>query len=62
MIPLKDDIPTRRTPVITIALIVINVLVYFAIEQGTLGLGDVGNQRVVEYGAIPVEVAHPGTE
>ena len=62
MIPLKDDIPTRRTPVITIALIVINVLVYFALEQGTRGLGDVGNQRVVEYGAIPVEITHPGTE
>ena len=62
MIPLKDDIPTRRTPVITIALIVINVLVYFAFEQGGLSLGDVGNQRVVEYGAIPVEITHPGTE
>jgi membrane associated rhomboid family serine protease len=62
LIPLKDDIPTRRTPVITIALIVLNVLVYFALEQGGLGLGDVGNERVVEYGAIPVEITHPGTE
>jgi rhomboid family protein len=62
LLPLKDDIPTRRTPVITIALIAINVLVYFAFEQGFLGLGDVGNQRVVEYGAIPVEISHPGTE
>jgi rhomboid family protein len=62
VIPLKDDIPTRRTPVITIALIVLNVLVYFAIEHGGLELGDVGNQRVVEYGAIPVEITHPGTE
>jgi membrane associated rhomboid family serine protease len=62
VIPLKDDIPTRRTPVITIALILINVLVYFAFEQGFLGLGDIGNQRVVEYGAIPVEITDPGTE
>jgi membrane associated rhomboid family serine protease len=62
LIPLKDDIPTRRTPVITIALIVLNVLVYFVLEQGGLGLGDTGNERVVEYGAIPVEVSHPGTE
>jgi len=62
LIPLKDDIPTRRTPIITIALIVLNVLVYFAFEQGGLGLGDTGNERVVEYGAIPVEVSHPGTE
>ena len=62
MIPLKDDIPTRRTPVITIALIALNVIVYFAIEHGRLGLGDVGNERVVDYGAIPVEITHPGTE
>jgi membrane associated rhomboid family serine protease len=62
VIPLKDDIPTRRTPVITIALILVNVLVYFAFEHGALGLGDYGNQRVVEYGAIPVEISHPGTE
>ena len=62
MIPLKDDIPTRRTPIITIALIAINVLVYFVLEQGGLGLGQTGNERVVEYGAIPVEISHPGTE
>ena len=62
MIPLKDDIPTRRTPIVTIALIVINVLVYFILEQGGLGLGETGNERVVEYGAIPVEITHPGTE
>jgi membrane associated rhomboid family serine protease len=62
VIPLKDDIPTRRLPVITIALILLNVLVYFAFEQGTIGLGQTGNERVVEYGAIPVEIAHPGTE
>jgi membrane associated rhomboid family serine protease len=62
LIPLKDDIPTRRLPIITIALIVANVLVYFAFEQGLLGLGDVGNERVVEYGAIPAEIAHPDTD
>ena len=62
MIPLKDDIPTRRTPVITIALILINVFVYVAFEQGLLGLGDVGNQRVVEYGAIPAEITNPDEE
>ena len=62
MIPIKDDIPTRRTPVITIALIAINVLVYFLFEQGLWDLGDVGNERVVEYGAIPLEITDPGTE
>ena len=62
MIPLKDDIPTRRTPVITIALIVINVIVYFVFEHGLWGLGDFGNQRVFDYGAIPQEITHPGTQ
>ena len=61
MIPLKDDIPTRRTPVVTIALIAINVIVYFAFEQGLLGLGDVGNERVIDFGAIPSEITDPGS-
>jgi membrane associated rhomboid family serine protease len=61
LIPLKDDIPTRRTPVVTIALIAINVIVYFAFEQGLLGLGDVGNERVIDFGAIPSEITDPGS-
>ena len=62
MLPIKDDIPTRRTPIVTIALIAINVIVYFAFEQGLWGLGDVGNERVLEYGAIPAEISDPGFE
>ena len=62
MIPLKDDIPTRRTPVVTLVFIAINVIVYFLFERGLWELGDVGNERVVEYGAIPIELTEPGTE
>jgi membrane associated rhomboid family serine protease len=62
LIPLKDDIPTRRTPVLTIALIVANVLVYFLFQQGVINLGETGNERVVEYGAIPYEVTHPSDQ
>jgi membrane associated rhomboid family serine protease len=62
VIPLKDDIPTRRFPVITVALIAINVIVYFVFEHGLWGLGDFGNERVFDYGAIPREITHPGTE
>jgi membrane associated rhomboid family serine protease len=54
--PLKDDIPTRRTPILTLALIAINVIVYFVLEEGLWSLGEVGNERVLEYGAIPVEL------
>ena len=62
MIPLKDDIPTRRFPIVTTALIAINVIVYFAFEQGLWGLGGVGNERVSEYGAIPFEITNPGED
>jgi membrane associated rhomboid family serine protease len=59
VIPLKDDIPTRRTPIVTIVLIAINVIAYFIFEQGLWDLGDTGNQRVIEYGAIPAEITDP---
>jgi hypothetical protein len=32
--PLKDNIPTDRLPVVTIALIVANVVVYFLLQEG----------------------------
>jgi membrane associated rhomboid family serine protease len=56
VIPLKDDIPTRRTPILTIAIIAINVIVYFFLERGLWELGDHGNATVIDYGAIPVEL------
>ena len=62
MFPVKDNIPTDHFPVLTAAIIVICTLVYFGFERGTFGLGDFGNQRVVEYGAIPYEVTHPDQE
>jgi len=62
LLPLKDDIPTRRLPIVTIALIAINVIVYFLFEHGLWDLGDIGNERVVDYGAIPKEITDPGFE
>jgi membrane associated rhomboid family serine protease len=62
VLPLKDDIPTRRTPIVTIVFIAINVIVYFLFERGLWELGDVGNERVVEFGAIPLEFTESGTE
>jgi rhomboid family protein len=62
LIPIKDDIPTRRFPIVTVVLIAINVIAYFVLEQGLWSLGDTGNERVVEYGAIPLEITDPGTE
>jgi membrane associated rhomboid family serine protease len=62
VLPLKDDIPTRRFPLLTVAIIVACTLVYFGFEHGGLGLGAKGNDKVIKYGAIPYEVTHPGKE
>lgn len=62
MLPIKDDIPTRRFPVLTLAIVVICCAVYFLFEHGLWGLGATGNDRVLEYGAIPYEITHPGKE
>jgi len=58
--PLKDDIPTRRFPVLTVAIIAICVAVYFLFERGLWDLGATGNERVLEWGAIPYEITNPG--
>ena len=62
MFPIKDDIPTRRFPVLTVAIIAICCAVYFLFEHGLWDLGATGNERVLEYGAIPYEITHPGRE
>jgi membrane associated rhomboid family serine protease len=62
LIPLKDDIPTRRFPILTVAIIAICCAVYFLFERGLWDLGATGNERVLEFGAIPYEVTNPGEE
>jgi rhomboid family protein len=59
LFPLKDNIPTRTTPYVTIALILINVLVYFFVQHAGIFHGPSDNS-VVKYGLIPYEVSHPG--
>jgi membrane associated rhomboid family serine protease len=61
--PLKDNIGTRTTPVVTIALIVANVVVYLlSIRNGGSILGGPDANTVVHYGVIPYEITHPGKE
>ena len=62
MFPLKDNIPTRRFPVLTVAIIVINVVMFFGFQDAQLSFSGaaVDQQNVVEYGAIPFEISHPG--
>ncbi|MGZ4150150.1 MAG: rhomboid family intramembrane serine protease [Actinomycetota bacterium] len=59
MFPLKDNIPTDRFPVVTVALIAINVFVFLFLQQPS-GFSSVNNETVVKYGAIPYELTHPG--
>jgi membrane associated rhomboid family serine protease len=64
MFPLKDNIPTERFPVVTVALIIANVLAYFFWQKGGLTLGSPDSpaylQNLIDYGAIPYELTHPG--
>jgi membrane associated rhomboid family serine protease len=59
LIPLKDNIPTRMFPIVTVVIILLNVAVYFGLEKG--GLSDVGDQTfVAHYSFIPYELSHSG--
>jgi membrane associated rhomboid family serine protease len=57
MIPLRDANPTRRTPIVTLALIVA-CFVAFAYELGRLGSGGMEalDAFVTEWGIVPVEL------
>jgi membrane associated rhomboid family serine protease len=58
VLPLKDNIPTRQPPILTIAIIVACVIVYFFLQKG--GINGPDDPNVVKYSAIPYEITHPG--
>ena len=68
MIPLYDANPTRRTPVVTIALIAVNVLVFLfelhapvqhlATARGTVYRVDGFTAVTAEWGFVPCEAVH----
>jgi membrane associated rhomboid family serine protease len=61
MIPIKDNIPTDRFPLVTVALIVTNVIVYLlAIRHGGSLISGPDTQEVVKYGATPYALTHSG--
>ena len=66
MFPLKDNIPTDRFPVVTVALIALNVIAYFFWQKGGLSLGDPSSQEyfdtLVRYAAVPYEITNPGVQ
>jgi membrane associated rhomboid family serine protease len=66
VLPLKDNIPTDRFPIVTVAIIAICIGVFIwqwayptdeALDQAGFGSID---QSALEYGAIPERITHPG--
>ena len=61
MIPIKDNIPTDRFPLVTLALILANVVVYvLAVHHGGSLISGPDVHEIVKYGAIPYALTHPG--
>jgi len=64
VLPLKDNNPTARFPVLTVALIVINVAVFiwqltFPTDERLDQVGFAAiDQSALEYGAIPYRISH----
>ena len=55
MIPLRDVIPSRSTPVVTITIIVANAVAFLY----QLSLGDRGQAFIFDYGLVPAEFSVP---
>ena len=66
MFPLKDNIPTLRFPLVTVALIALNLVSYFFWQRGGLTLGDPSSQvylcHLYDYAEIPFELTNPGEQ
>ena len=64
MLPIKDDIPTRRFPIVTVVIIAINLIVFFVFQQPDLSLdgAQIDPEVTNDYAAIPYEITHPGEQ
>jgi membrane associated rhomboid family serine protease len=63
LIPIRDNLPTDNFPVVTLAIVVINVLVFLFLQGPSFSLSsgqEVDPKPIVEYGAIPYRITHPG--
>jgi membrane associated rhomboid family serine protease len=72
VVPLKDNIPTTRFPILTVLLIAANLAVFawqlsFSTDRASspevarLGVSE-RDENTLEYGAIPYRLTHPGKE
>jgi membrane associated rhomboid family serine protease len=68
LIPLKDNIPTDRFPILTVLFIAINIAVFvwqtqYEPERDLERAGFTGiDASAIEYGAIPYRLTHPDKE
>jgi len=70
MIPLKDNVPTLRFPLVTVALIVVNVI-FFGWQLSYSDSKDYSpaypgvserDENTIQYGAMPYRLLHPNDE
>jgi membrane associated rhomboid family serine protease len=60
LIPIKDNIPTDRFPLVTVCLILANVLVYvLAVAHGGSLFSGPDTHELVKYGVSPHQLTHP---
>jgi membrane associated rhomboid family serine protease len=64
LLPLRDNIPTSRFPVVTVTIIAICIAVFFGFQGAHWDGGGfaVKESRTVEYAYIPYEFTHMGKE
>jgi membrane associated rhomboid family serine protease len=72
LIPVKDNIPTLRFPVVTVALIVVNIVIFAwqltlssdansSTSPHIAGVSE-SDEITLEYGAMPYRLLHPGSD
>ena len=65
MIPLKDNLPTDRFPVVTLTLIILNFAVFLFVQGPSFSLSagqEVESKPIISFGAIPYRITHPDRE
>jgi membrane associated rhomboid family serine protease len=61
MIPLKDNIPLTRFPLVTVVLVAINIVAYLiSIRHGGGVVNGPSGETVLHDAAIPYDLTHPG--
>jgi membrane associated rhomboid family serine protease len=60
LLPLKDNIPTRTFPIVTVVIIILNLAVYWGVERAGVFSGPSDDKAVIEYSFIPYELSHTG--